>query len=95
MSGFHRRIFPEISREFPGKFFPPEFPEISLGIFLDEAVIISTCQKTMPTNTKILELRKFFNIDDDKQWQQIWMDATKIYEAGISEVESSVKSCTK
>ena len=54
--------------------------------------VISTCQKTMSTNTKILELRKFFSIDDDKQWQQIWTDATKIYEAGISEIESSVKS---
>ena len=57
--------------------------------------VISTCQKTMSTNNKILELWKFFSIDDDKQWQQIWMDATKIYEAGISEVESSVKSWAK
>ena len=66
-----------------------------MRIYITMEAVISTCQKTMSTNTKILELRKFFNIDDDKQWQQIWMDATKIYEAGISEVESSVKSWAK
>jgi len=33
MYKFHRRIFPGILQEFPGKFFSPVFPEISLGIF--------------------------------------------------------------